>query len=185
MLPIEVCRLPIRHMSWIHDTSCLLWGGSAFPFLADSVQRMRLDEATPYDVDVVWMFVCPSRIQRLRRLVFSDKFYSLYGGIGWGGAGGMGSPEIEVVGQERWINKPHPRLADPTDRRSAQLRRGQVILECTTLLTRSIRLNALYATACLTSLAIDLHYFSSGNGSAFDWFSFATKPLSRCLHSGQ
>lgn len=58
-------------------------------------------------------------------MVFSDNFYILYGGFGWGG---MGSGDVERVEEKRWVNKPHPRLADPDDRRGAQLRRGQVRL---------------------------------------------------------
>ncbi|CAM9474289.1 unnamed protein product, partial [Ectocarpus fasciculatus] len=65
-----------------------------------------------------------ARKKRLRRLVFSDNFYILYGGVGWGG---MGSGDVERVEEERWINKPHPRLADPDDRRGAQLRQGQSV----------------------------------------------------------
>ncbi|CAM9792086.1 unnamed protein product, partial [Ectocarpus sp. 8 AP-2014] len=65
-----------------------------------------------------------ARKKRLRRLVFSDNFYILYGGVGWGG---MGSGDVERVEEKRWINKPHPRLADPDDRRGAQLRRGQSV----------------------------------------------------------
>ena len=72
--------------------------------------------------------------QRLRRLVFSGKFYVLYGGVGWGGGGagpgtggaaGMGTG-IEIVEEKRWVNRPHPRLGDPEDKRGAQLRRQQV-----------------------------------------------------------
>lgn len=33
-----------------------------------------------------------------------------------------------LIEEKRWVNKPHPRLADPEDRRAAQLRRGQVQL---------------------------------------------------------
>ncbi|CAN0192804.1 unnamed protein product, partial [Ectocarpus sp. 12 AP-2014] len=65
-----------------------------------------------------------ARKKRLRRLVFSDNFYILYGGVGWGG---MGSGDVERVEEKRWINKPHPRLSDPDDRRGAQLRRGQSV----------------------------------------------------------
>lgn len=59
----------------------------------------------------------------MRRLVFSDSFYVLYGGVGWGGMGSGGQERVE---ETRWVNKPHPRLADPDDRRGDQLRRGQV-----------------------------------------------------------
>ncbi|CAM9590049.1 unnamed protein product, partial [Scytosiphon promiscuus] len=65
-----------------------------------------------------------ARKKRLRRLVYSDRFYILYGGVGWGG---MGSGDVERVEEKRWVNKPHPRLPDPDDRRGAQLRRGQSV----------------------------------------------------------
>ncbi|CAN0200521.1 unnamed protein product [Pylaiella littoralis] len=65
-----------------------------------------------------------ARKKRLRRLVFSDKFYILYGGVGWGG---MGSGGVERVEEKRWVNKPHPRLPDPDDRRGDQLRRRQSV----------------------------------------------------------
>lgn len=69
------------------------------------------------------MRACVRSSQRLRRLVFSDRFYILYGGVGWGG---MGSGDQGRVEETRWVNKPHPRLADPEDRKGDQVRRGQV-----------------------------------------------------------
>lgn len=57
----------------------------------------------------------------------------------------MGSG-IELVEEKRWINKPHPRLADAEDRRGAQLRRGQVV---TVLVYRSL------SSAVLQHLSLD------------------------------
>lgn len=57
--------------------------------------------------------------QRLRRLMFSDKFHVLYGGE-------VSSSSANVVNEKRWVSHPHPRLEDPSNRRGAQLRRVQV-----------------------------------------------------------
>ena len=68
-------------------------------------------------------------LQRLRRLMFSDKFYVLYGGGGFEGVmmgSGVGRPEFKA-----WENKVHPRVPDPDDRRGDQLRRGQVCYSTT------------------------------------------------------
>lgn len=93
----------------------------SFSFLCVPRVRHYLVSCSPLFVCIgVHLLLCG---KRLRRLVFSDKFYILYGGVGWGG---MGSGGVERVEEKRWVNKPHPRLPDPDDRRGDQLRRRQV-----------------------------------------------------------
>lgn len=61
-------------------------------------------------------------LQRLRRLVFSDRFFVLYRTTEDSGE----RDGVLALDEKRWANRSHPRLADPEDRRGEQLRRGQV-----------------------------------------------------------
>ncbi|KAG5189085.1 hypothetical protein JKP88DRAFT_302753 [Tribonema minus] len=64
-----------------------------------------------------------SRRARLRRLIYSSNFYTIFGAE----LCGKDDMANDTTDYFRLVNKEHPQLADPSDHRGAQLRRGQAV----------------------------------------------------------